>query len=48
MSYHGEKYFFNDDMINILCLGIDNEEILGMRNSYNYSVGQLMQFFGFL
>lgn len=40
MSYHGEKYFFNDDMINILCLGIDNEEILGMRNSYNYSVGQ--------
>ncbi len=40
ISYNGRNYVYNDDFINILCLGIDNEEELGMRNSYNYSVGQ--------
>ena len=38
--YQGEGYIYRDNMINILCLGIDKEEEMDVRNDADSSMGQ--------
>lgn len=40
ISYQGRNYFYRDDFVNILCLGIDKEEEMSVRNDMDNSVGQ--------
>ena len=40
VSYQGEEYIYRDNIINILCLGLDKEEVMGMRNDADASMGQ--------
>lgn len=40
VEYRGQEYQYRDDIINILCLGIDKEEFMSQRNDGDGSVGQ--------
>lgn len=40
ITYQGEEYVYRDNIINILCLGIDKEEEMGVRNDADASMGQ--------
>lgn len=38
--YWSEEYQYNKDLINILCIGVDKEENMNLRNDVDNSVGQ--------
>lgn len=40
IEYQGEKYQYRDDIINILCIGVDKEEIMSERDDDGGSLGQ--------
>lgn len=40
ITYQGTEYQYKDNMINVLCLGIDKEEKMAVRNDVDNSIGQ--------
>lgn len=38
--YHGKEYVYRENVVNILCMGIDKEEQMAIRNDVGNSVGQ--------
>ena len=40
ITYQGKEYQYKDHVINVLCLGIDKEEQMAIRNDVDNSVGQ--------
>lgn len=40
MTYQGKEYVYRENLLNILCMGIDKEEQMAVRNDAENSVGQ--------
>ena len=40
LMYEGQEYHYRDNLVNILCLGIDKDEIMSVRDNTGNSVGQ--------
>jgi len=40
ISYQGREYTYKENLVNILCMGIDKEEKMNVRNDADNSVGQ--------
>lgn len=40
ITYQGKEYVYRENLVNILCMGIDKEEQMALRNDVGNSVGQ--------